>query len=99
MTMVGMSRRLVLVLVVLLTLLSAGPATAQDEGDGPATTIGAEESPGIIPEPNQGAEPQDAGDRGGALQTLLFVLIVGSTLGIGAVVVRQSRRARAERGF
>lgn len=96
--MVGMSRRLVLVLVVLVALFAAVPAIAQEE-DGPSTTLGVEESPGIIPEPNQGSEPEDAGDRGGALQTLLFVLIVGGTLGIGLVVVRQSRRARAERGF
>lgn len=97
MTMVGMSRILVLVLV-LVALVAAVPAIAQEE-DGPSTTIGVEESPGIIPEPNQGSEPEDAGDRGGALQTLLFVLIVGATVGIGAVVVRQSRRVRAERGF
>ncbi len=56
-----------------------------------------EPAPGnnIIPDPNSGRSPQEAGDRGGALQALVLVLIVGAVAGGAALVVRESRRARA----
>ncbi len=69
-------------------------------GDEPATTLGEQpEGGGIIPRPGSGVEPEDAGDRGGTLQTVLFVIVVGGVVLIVALVVRESRRARAERGF
>jgi hypothetical protein len=52
------------------------------------------EGDSIIPEPNSGREPEEAGDRGGALQVLVFVLIVGGVGGIAALVVRDARRSR-----
>jgi len=72
-------------------------AGAQD--DGTSTTSEPPESPGIIPEPNSGTEPADAGDRGGSLQTVLFVVVMGGIVVIGGLVVRESRKARAQRGF
>jgi hypothetical protein len=51
----------------------------------------------IIPEPNSGQQPQEAGDRGGALQILVLVLIVAGVGGIVAMFVRESRRNRAAR--
>jgi hypothetical protein len=47
----------------------------------------------MIPRPNSGQAPDDAGDRGGALQLLVFGLVV---VGIGAgvtKVVLDARRA------
>lgn len=90
------------VLVLLLTSLLLGPlvpiapaAVWQDQN----TTTTEPPAPDIIPEPNSGSEPQDAGDRGGALQTVLFLLIIGGVAVIAVAAVHQSRRARAERGF
>ncbi len=83
-----------------LTYAWAPAAGAAPVGDAPVTTLGEEpEGGGIIPRPNSGAAPEDAGDRGGALQTVLFVAVLGGVVVIGALVVRESRRVRAERGF
>lgn len=74
------------------------PATAVAAGD-TSTTRPPPESPSIIPRPNSGAEPTDPGDRGGSLQTAVFVLVLGGVGAMGAIVVRESRRARQRRGF
>ncbi len=47
--------------------------------------------------PNQGMEPQDAGDPGGWLQQSLFFLICGGIVVITLLVWRSSHRARARR--
>jgi hypothetical protein len=49
----------------------------------------------IIPLPNSGREPTEAGDRGGALQVLVFVLILGGVAAIAGLAVRDVRRHRA----
>ncbi len=79
---------------------AAAAAPLAPIGEAPVTTLGQQpEGGGIIPRPNSGVEPDDAGDRGGALQSLVFVLVlVGIALIIG-LIVRESRRKRAERGF
>jgi hypothetical protein len=51
----------------------------------------------IIPKPNSGQAPSEAGDRGGSLQLALLVLIVVAVGGIVAKVVHDSRRARQPR--
>jgi hypothetical protein len=56
-----------------------------------------QEGDSIIPDPNSGQAPTEAGDRGGALQVLVFVLIIAGVGGIAAKVVRDARRARGER--
>lgn len=76
---------------------AAPPAAAQS--DGQVTTTAPARGGDIIPKPGQGSEPEDAGDRGGELQTVLFVVIIGGIAVMGAVIVRQSRKARAGRGF
>lgn len=92
-----MRRILATIILAVVVVLAAPAASAQsDEG---TTTTARIEGGDIIPRPNTGAEPQDAGDRGGALQTVLFVGIVGGVVVMAAIVVRQSRRARADRGF
>jgi hypothetical protein len=47
--------------------------------------------------PNQGMEPQDAGDPGGWLQQSLFFLICGGIVVIALLVWRSSSRARSAR--
>lgn len=100
----GAVRRLLAIAVLALGLLLAavavpGAALAQSDDGTTSTTTSLVPTQDIIPEPNSGAEPQDAGDRGGALQTVLFFGLIVA-IGVGAAtVVRQSRRARAERGF
>lgn len=86
-----------LALALALVVPAAAPAAAGETTSTTVTT--APPAPDIIPRPNQGVAPEDPGDRGGSLQTLVFVLIIGSVAGIGVVVVRQSRRARSDRGF
>lgn len=90
---------LVLVLAVASLPAMAGVASAQAEGDTTSTTFPYVEGDGIIPRPNSGVAPEDAGDRGGALQTVVFVLVLAGVGVIGALVVRESRKARAGRGF
>ena len=83
------------------TALVAGqePDAPADDGtgaseDGPVID---EPLPGenIIPEPNSGRPPEEAGDRGGALQAAVFVAILAGVAGIVAMIVRESRRNRA----
>ena len=81
-----------LALVVLCVSLGAMPVAAQDPS---TTTTAAVPDQEIIPLPNRGEEPHDAGDRGGALQLAVLVLLVVAIGGAVALVVRQARRARA----
>lgn len=68
----------------------------QDDPDGdPSTDDAPLPEQDIIPRPNSGRPPTDAGDRGGALQGLVFALIVIGVGGIAVLAVRESRRARA----
>lgn len=78
------------VLALLLVLVAPSVAVAQEQ---PGTGVPTQN---IVPEPNSGAAPSEAGDRGGALQLLLPALIVLALAGGGTHVVRQSRRARAQ---
>jgi hypothetical protein len=68
----------------------------QEDPDGdPSTDDAPLPEQDIIPRPNSGRPPTDAGDRGGALQGLVFALIVIGVGGIAVLAVRESRRARA----
>jgi hypothetical protein len=93
-------RRAVAVVVLLaavLTLSGASTARAQDEPGDPAstsTTLDDGTLPHIIPQPNSGRPPTEAGDRGGALQLGLLALIVVAVGTIVGLAVRESRRAR-----
>lgn len=85
------------VLALLALSLQVAPAVAQDPGS-TSTTVSDVPDPHIIPEPNTGAEPDDAGDRGGALQLGLLAVLVLAIAGAVLYVVRQSRRAREGSG-
>lgn len=97
-------RRLALLVLAVVSLSSGmvvgtGAATATTDETPRSTTSEPPPAPDIIPRPDEGAEPDEPGDRGGALQTVVFLVIVGGLVVIGTIVVRQSRRARAGRGF
>jgi hypothetical protein len=49
----------------------------------------------IIPEPNSGRAPDDAGDRGGVLQGVVLLFILVGVGGVVALTVRESRRNRS----
>jgi hypothetical protein len=79
------------------------PDAPADDGTGASDDGQREQNPepqegdSIIPDPNSGRGPTEAGDRGGALQVLVLVLIVAGVGGIAAKVVRDARRARGAR--
>lgn len=67
-------------------------ASADDEVDeGTSEPVPADD---IIPLPNSGRQPTDAGDRGGALQVAVLVVMVAAVGGATTLVVRESRRNR-----
>lgn len=77
------------VLLVVLVVGGAGTAGAQD--DGSRNEVPTQD---IVPKPNSGEAPDEAGDRGGALQLLLPALIVAAIGGGVWHVSRQARRAQ-----
>jgi hypothetical protein len=83
-----------LALAVLVLALSAAPAHAQD-GSSTSTSFAPVPEQDIVPHPNEGAEPEDPGDRGGALQLVVLGLVVVGIGGVVGLVVRQSKRAQA----
>lgn len=103
-------RRLVVLLFALGCLWSAHPAHAQAEsggaGDTPTSavvdTIAASAgnldcaSPAIV-KPNCGVAPQQAGDRGGALQYTVWGLLIVGLIVVFGVVFRSARRTNLAR--
>jgi hypothetical protein len=70
----------------------------EDDPDGdPSTDDAPVPEQDMIPEPNSGRAPTDAGDRGGALQALVLLSIAIGVGGIAVLAVRESRRAQARR--
>lgn len=85
-------RAVVVVLLLVLTVLgSAAPVEAALIQDAPSTT--GVPAPDIIPRPDSGEAPTEAGDRGGALQLLVLGVVVIALTGGVVHVVRQARRA------
>ena len=86
-----------LILAGLLALaLTARAGGAQEPG---TTTTSLPQVPtqDIVPAAELGEAPDDAGDRGGALQLAVLGLVVVAIGGVVVMVVRQSRRARDRR--
>ena len=107
------SRPLVLALAAVLAavLLLLTPAAAGAVAGGVGQGAGGDDGPGadttdvtpvpsqhIIPRPDSGRAPTDAGDRGGGLQILVFVALVAGVGTIGALALRDMRRSRARAG-
>jgi uncharacterized membrane protein len=90
-------------LVVAAALSLGAPAAAaaelQDGGGNGGVSDTTDDTPvpaqDIIPEPNSGRAPDDAGDRGGVLQGVVFLLILVGVGGVVALAVRESRRKRS----
>ena len=95
--MISRARFVAAVLLTVAACLVPAATVGADTVVGPTSSTTAPEPPGIIPKPNQGAEPTDAGDRGGGLQSAVFGLIVLGLVGMGALVVRESRRAQSRK--
>ncbi|MDZ7678120.1 MAG: hypothetical protein U5K29_06180 [Acidimicrobiales bacterium] len=95
--------RIALLVALLLTGLMAepGPALAQSDESGDATSTSVVERDGqspagdILPQPNSGEAPDSPGDPGGWQQYLVFGLIFAGLAAIVALVVRESRQARS----
>jgi hypothetical protein len=90
-------RRIALAVVVSVAVLAPAPAAGVSVGEAPPSTtlpLVESEGDGIIPRPNSGNPPAEAGDRGGSLQLALLGLILVVIATVVGVVVRQSRRAR-----
>lgn len=83
--------RRALSVLVLTACLGVGLAPVGHAQDEPVQVPTQE----IVPQPNSGQAPTEAGDRGGALQLLIFGLVVAAMAGATWHLVRQSRRTRA----
>lgn len=84
-------------LVIALVLAASSSRAMAQDGSGPSGGDRGQElpPPEMIPRPNTGREPEDAGDRGGSLQVLVLCVIVVAITGGVLLVVRESRRAKA----
>lgn len=88
---------LTLAALTLLPLLAAGTAGAQAGATTSTFPVDNREFGDIVPQPNTGVAPQDAGDPGGWLQVSLFYLMCAAVLAIVGLVWWSSRRARRRR--
>lgn len=78
-------------ILTIVLLLGPGPsAVASLRQDTPSTGVPA---PDIIPKPDSGEAPVEAGDRGGALQLVVLGVVVLAMAGGVLHLVRQARRA------
>jgi hypothetical protein len=84
--------RRVLFCLLLVASLSIAPVAAQAP---PSTGMRTQD---IVPQPNSGRAPEEAGDRGGALQLLIPGLFVLAVSGAVLHLRRQSRKARYSDG-
>ena len=78
-------------IVLALTAGAAAPARAGDDPDITTTTFD-DGDQRIIPRPNSGHEPTEAGDRGGALQLAVLGLIVVGVSVVGFNIFRKTRQ-------
>ncbi|HEX2575064.1 MAG TPA: hypothetical protein VHK88_01860 [Aquihabitans sp.] len=95
-------RTLVLSALVLAVVIVGGVAIValtSDGGDQRANEVQEGEIPPAeaIPQPGRGRAPERPGDRGGWEQLAILGVIVIAVTGIGLVIFRGGRRARADR--
>lgn len=86
-------RGLVVGALLSAVLLVATPVVARAQDEGPPS--GQVPTQDIVPQPNSGEAPLEAGDRGGALQLMIPLLIVAA---IGGGVWHLSREVRRGSG-
>lgn len=75
--------------VAIVLLVCVGAAWAGE----PTGTTAVADAPQMIPEPNQGHAPRDAGERGGAAQLAVLAVVAGGLAIIVTLVMRESRRS------
>lgn len=86
---------IVLVGSVLLVSTDSSPAAAQETDPAPTTLPQLPEGAGrIVQEPDSGRPAEDPGDRGGWMQTLVFLLIVAAVGTVGLLAWRDSVKRR-----
>jgi len=92
-------RSLLIAVALLGVVVSSGwePVAAQDTPDAQDSPSTGMTTQDIVPRPNSGRAPTEAGDRGGALQLLILALVVVAVSGAIWHLVRQSQRARSAR--
>lgn len=91
-------RRCMLALVLALGLSAAAVGAQQAPSLGQEAPPTAVRAPDIVPKPNSGSAPTEAGDRGGALQLAVLGLLVVAVGGAALHLTRQARRARSDPG-
>ena len=90
-------RLLVFALVPLVAVtLAATAASGGPVQEQPTTSEGTPVDQDLIPDPDEGRAPDEAGDRGGALQYVVLGLMAVAIGGGIYAMVRESRRKRAE---
>lgn len=79
-----------------LALAILAPAVTALAQEPPPSTTSPEQVPteDIIPRPDSGEEPSEAGDRGGGLQLAVLAVMVAGVGVIALLAVRQSRNVR-----
>ena len=92
-------RRLIVALTMVATTMLAPSFSVHAQTAATTTTTVATTDDGqagqtksVIPKPNSGSAPKQAGDRGGALQLGLFGVLVLALAFIGAVIIRSTMR-------
>ena len=83
--------RRALVVLLLCGGLALGLPSARAQDDDRGVQVPTQD---IIPEPNRGHAPEDAGDRGGALQLVLLGALVVAVGGGAWHIARQASRGR-----
>ncbi|MEM9609423.1 MAG: hypothetical protein AAGA99_18505 [Actinomycetota bacterium] len=90
-----MRRQLLAVVVLSISLILATPSAGASDTTLPEAPEGVNSI--IGPQPGQGVEPQESGDRGGAAQIAIFLLIIGGLGLMGTLVVRDMRKGKERR--
>jgi hypothetical protein len=91
-------RRFMSVLMLVVCTLLAPSSGAFAQTSTTTTTVAVSDdgqvgqTKSVIPRPNSGSAPQQAGDRGGSLQLALFGLLLAALAFIGAVIIRSTMR-------
>jgi hypothetical protein len=91
-------RRLIVALTLVAATMLAPSFSVHAQTATTTTTVAmtddsqAGQTKSVIPKPNSGSAPKQAGDRGGALQIGLFGVLVLALAFIGAVIIRSTMR-------
>ena len=94
-------KRIALLAVVVVTLFTFQTAIATN-APSPDTSTPAvydlENEPseciGFLPKPGCGKKPEDAGERGGALQYLVFAIMISGLTIVGIAITRSVKKSR-----